>query len=501
MLADAETVLRHAGEWRAQGPVLPPEGERGIVRTDSRKIQPGDVFIAYSGVASDGHAHLGAAVAKGAALLIVEDPAQVPVDCPVPWIACRSGRAAWTYLAAHAHRIDATSLAMLGVTGTNGKTSTVWMTGELLRAAGIPCVTIGTLGAYVAGEHIETGHTTPDPDVLYGILALARQRSVKIGAMEVSSHAIVQEKVLPLRYQACAFTSFTRDHLDFHKTMDAYFEAKSELFSRLSAPGAHHILWQGLADELPLPSLVAAEGGETFVYGTAPSVVAKALAARGVQIKVHAMSFRGTKLTLTVDGRIFSGEVPYFAAHALENFAAAWLMASKGAGRLLESKLWGRMRPVPGRLEQVTAGKGKTAVVVDYAHTPDALEKTLAVLRPLCRGRLAVVFGCGGDRDRGKRPIMGRIAEAMADRVYLTSDNPRTEPPLAILDEIRAGLVRPDAATLEADRAKAIAQAIDESDPVDLVLIAGKGHETYQILNDRTIAFDDREVARAALEG
>jgi UDP-N-acetylmuramoyl-L-alanyl-D-glutamate--2,6-diaminopimelate ligase len=365
------------------------------------------------------------------------------------------------------------------------------MTMHLAAAMGVPTVGIGTLGAYFGAEHVTTGHTTPDPDVLYALLAMARDRGFRAVAMEVSSHAIAMEKVAPLRFAAAAFTSFTRDHLDFHPTMEHYLETKMRLFGELARPGMKSAFAASVAAQLD-PALVP---GQATIYGDGAAAMAKKLERAALAFERGAESFAGTELQLASQ----RGHVPYFATHALENFSAAWLLVSALAGHEAPASLWARLPPVPGRLEQIAVA-GAPAVVVDYAHTPDAVAKTLQVLRPMCRGRLAIVFGCGGDRDPGKRPQMGQLAERYADVVYVTSDNPRTESPETIAEDILRGLTAPARAVVDVNRASAIERAIWEAAPEDLVLVAGKGHETYQIIGRQVLPFDDREIARRVLE-
>lgn len=482
------------------------QDQSGVLRTDSRKVERGDCFLAYRGVSSNGHDHLEKVIPLGAGFLVVEDANRLPKDCRVPWAQVKSGRAAWAFLASHAFGHPQSCLTVLGVTGTNGKSSTAWITGQLLGAMGIPSLVIGTLGAHMGTEMIPTTHTTPDPDVLYALFALALDRGVRVVAMEVSSHSVVQEKVGPIRFDGCAFTSFSRDHLDLHGTMEEYWNAKWQLFTALAKKNARLILNDGLE---PAPKLADLKG-ETVVYGLDAAARKKAWGAKhAMSLKIERGGFRGSTIALDYDGKRIQGEIPYFAKHAVENFAAALLLAEKAAEKLPPPELWPGLAPVRGRLEQVigpSSLKHLPAVVVDYAHTPDALEKTLRVVRPMTVGKLAVVFGCGGDRDRGKRPMMGGIAAKLADKVYVTSDNPRSEEPGAIIDEIVSGIgkavdqtVQSSNVVTEPDRAKAINRAIQEAGPDDLVVIAGKGHETYQIIKGKTLAFDDREVAAECL--
>ena len=490
-----------------------PSLGRGTLRTDSRAVSPGDIFIAYRGAAVDGHGHIEQALSRGAGLIVLEDGRWVASLPPTAtWIQVASSRAAWAWLAAEAMGNPQNDLTLLGVTGTNGKTSTVWMLGALLRAIGRPCLTLGTLGAYGMGEPLQTGHTTPDPDKLFPLLAQARDLGVRVVAMEVSSHALAQEKLVPLTYQAAAFTSFSRDHLDFHQSMASYLDAKCRLFRERCAPGARMVFWDGL----PALHGQVTDGGTPLHYGT---VVKGASPAPGERVltDVIATDVTGSTIEVLWQGRKIQGRIPYFADHAIQNFTAALLLASAVDETVLSPKFWSDLPPVPGRLEAVRAtgaGDAKVApaplVIVDYAHTPDALAKTLAVLRTLCRGRLILVFGCGGDRDVGKRPLMGEVAAQSADVTIISSDNPRTEDQMVIIASIAAGygkrrpLAEAQSAQelhLEPDRKTAIEMAVSMALPTDLVVIAGKGHETYQIIGHTTLPFDDRLVAEAAIHG
>jgi UDP-N-acetylmuramoyl-L-alanyl-D-glutamate--2,6-diaminopimelate ligase len=483
----------------AKGKSLPPGStHRGILRTDSRKVTPGDIFLAYKGVASDGHSHIQEAVQKGAAFLILEDTRHLPdaaKDELPPWVEVKDGRSAWSSLSSLAFGHPEKSLKILAVTGTNGKTSTVWMAAEILNGMGIPCLTIGTLGARLGDEEYPTNHTTPDPDILFGLLCLARDRGVKVVAMEVSSHALAQAKVRGLLFAGCAFTSFSRDHLDFHPTMEAYWDAKWSLFIKHTSQDSLCIF----SDELPDPRLNSLSH-MTIVYGFHASETAKNWQARqSLMIKTMGSTGLTTELSLSSNAESTSGRVSFFAKHTLENLAAAALLAMTVTGSLPSGKVLAQVRPVPGRLEPVSHDHGPQ-VVVDYAHTPDALEKTLEVLRPACKGRLIVVFGCGGDRDPGKRPIMGRVAYDHADIIFITSDNPRTEDPLTIIQSILTGIPDRRAVRVLSDRGISIQQAIMMADADDVVLIAGKGHENYQIIGKMSLPFDDRLVALEALK-
>jgi UDP-N-acetylmuramoyl-L-alanyl-D-glutamate--2,6-diaminopimelate ligase len=473
----------------ASSPPYTGKGRGGLV-VDSRKLNAGDCFVVFKGVSSDAHQYIPMALEAKVGLLVVERADAIPSGCSVPHIVVKSGRAAWAYLAAHAFGEPQDEMTVLAVTGTNGKTSTAWMVGELLRGAGLPCLTIGTLGADFGDGPEPTGHTTPDPDILYGLLREALRRGIKHVAMEASSHAVVQDKLLPMRFSATAFTSFSRDHLDFHGTLADYFAAKERIFTQLCRPDARRVLWEGLSQATD----IARHGGDVWYYGQG----AARLGAKYFAIEQAIESFAGTELHYKASDGSATLHIPYFGKHAVENFCAAYLLATTQVAKIPPSAL-AAMRHVPGRLQRVSTQPDEPQVIVDYAHTPDALEKTLQVLRPLCKGRLVVVFGCGGDRDRGKRPLMGQAAERLADVIYVSSDNPRSEDPAKIIAEIMSGLSTPAAARAIADRRAAIEQAVFDATPDDTVLVAGKGHETYQIVGKVTLPFDDREVARAAL--
>ncbi|WP_176736931.1 UDP-N-acetylmuramoyl-L-alanyl-D-glutamate--2,6-diaminopimelate ligase [Oligoflexus tunisiensis] len=463
--------------------------------TNSRLVDPGSLFIAYRGVSFDAHSaldelrerwtDLGFIVEQADAFHALADKAFV---CHV-----KDSREAWAWLAAHVHRNPQDRLRLIGITGTNGKTSTVWFLRQLLRTLGEPCLILGTLGVYCGEEKFPATHTTPDPDELFRQLALGVEKGVGWAAMEVSSHAVVQRRLGPLRFDAAGFTSFSRDHLDFHKSMDEYFAAKWELFTHLLKPGAVGWLSHGLEDWLPADAYTR---GFHF-YG--PPRSGRTLGAGDAVFEVRSMTLQATDLTIRRDAQAWQGRLPFGADFAMANFTLALLMVEGLLPGRVRADDWSRIEPVPGRFEPVPdAFAHGLAVIVDYAHTPDALEKTLQKLRQLTRGKLWAVFGCGGDRDRGKRPLMGAVAEKEADRVLVTSDNPRSEDPHAIVNEILSGMTQSKYQAI-VDREAAILHAIQQAQPGDSILIAGKGHEDYQIIGKEKLPFDDRQVARRCL--
>lgn len=458
--------------------------------TDSRSIGENDCFLALRGQATDGHIFVPEAVARNVRFLILESDESIPTECKTPFILVKNSRAAWSHLAARAFKNPELDLEIIAVTGTNGKTSTVWMIGEILRRAGVNCLTIGTLGADFGNEVLPTQHTTPDPDILFMLLNEARSRGYQFVAMEASSHAIVQQKLSPIRFCAAAFTSFSRDHLDFHNTLEEYLHAKLSLFSDYCKPNARKIF----SSELLSQANLLRNTDDLWFYGQDSSKSGRNFL-EIVDVKESrtktALTFRLGKSSKTI-------EIPYFGRHCIENFCAAYLLVDSLQLNNSENNFLS-LRQVPGRLQQISNDPRDPQVIVDYAHTPDALQKTLEVLRPLCFGNLIVIFGCGGDRDRGKRPIMGKVAENHADVVCITSDNPRTEDPSAIMNDILAGLSQSKKASLIQDRKSAINRMIQKAAINDTILIAGKGHENYQIIGNTKFPFDDCLVASEAL--
>ena len=471
--------------------------------TDSRKIEAGGIFLAYAGVSSDGHAHLESVIAKGASLLIVEDSKRIPSHCETPWIEVRSGRFAWAYLAADSHGNPQNALRSLAITGTNGKTSTAWMVRSLLKASGKPCLLIGTLGAWVGDRFVKTNHTTPDPDLLYSLFAQARDEKIKFVVMEAASQSFIHGKLSPITFCAAAFTSFSRDHLDLHGSMEDYFEAKWSLFEKHLTPSARVAIYSDVPFKDRWERLT---GKDLWSYGPQENAGMKLHSNRDVNFRTYIASSSAPSQTDIVisDGGVEkdSGSIPFAGDFFIDNFCAALLLAEFAVGHAINSELWKSLPPVPGRLESVQPSiKSSTAphLFVDYAHTPDALEKALCAVRPLTKGNLIVVFGCGGDRDKGKRSVMGEVASRLADFAIITSDNPRSESPEQILRDIASGFSSTKF-KLVADRKQAILDAVSIAKPGDLILGAGKGHEDYQIIGNTTLSFDDRIVAKEALD-
>lgn len=456
--------------------------------TDSREAGEGVLFCAIRGTAGDGHRYLEQVAASGAAAALVEEP--VP-GLALPQVRVRDGRRAAAAAAAEHFGDPWTGLTVVGITGTNGKTTSAAIMRHLLSADG-PAASIGTLGAIGAdGAPIPgtEGLTTPGPVEVARWLRLLRDEGVTAVAMEVSSHALHQSRVAAVRFDAVLFTNLSRDHLDYHGTIEEYRAAKLELLALVKEGGAVVLN----ADDGAWHGVTAPDERRTVrfsVEGAEAEVVAE-----GLRVGSAGMEF-----TLrTTQGRA-PVSLPLYGTYNVAN--AVGCAAVLGAlGRSTESiaeRLAG-LPQVPGRLERVPLPEGFPAVLIDYAHTPDALERALAALRPLVRGDLVVVFGAGGDRDRGKRPEMGRVAAEGADRVIITSDNPRTEDPERIADDIEAGMGGVPRERI-IDRTEAIRRALESCRDGDVVLLAGKGHETYQIRGTEKLDFDERRVIRAILE-
>ena len=457
---------------------------------DSRHVVPGACFACIPGANTDGHDHAPEAVARGAVALLVERP----LPLPVVQAQVASVRAALGPVAATLFDHPSAAMRVLGVTGTNGKTTTTYLLEAIARRAGDRVGVVGTVGARVAGETIDTGHTTPEASDLQALLARMRDAGAGTVAMEVSSHALHQHRVDGVRFAAVCFTNLSHEHLDYHGSLDAYYEAKAMLFTRARTPTAAVNLDDARGVELG--ARARRDGIDVWTYA-----IHDASADLGASNVV--LGARATRATI-VDRRSGTDavvELPLVGSFNLANALAA-AATSRAAGFGIDAVVTGLGDPVvvPGRLERVDAGQ-PFAVLVDYAHTPDALGRVLAAARPLAGagGRVVCVFGCGGDRDAAKRPLMGEAVAAGADVAVLTSDNPRSEDPQAIVDAVLPGLAGASQVRVELDRRAAIAGALADAGSADVVVIAGKGHETGQTAHGRTVPFDDRVVAREEL--
>ena len=465
------------------------------IADDSRGVRPGDCFVAVPGFKADARRFVRQAVERGARLVVTEGDAP-----PVPAVATvlvPSARAALGRLADAYHGHPSRALVLVGITGTNGKTTTSYLVEALLQARGHRTGVIGTIQYVLGDERRPAGQTTPEALALSSMLAQMRDHGVRAVAMEVSSHALALARVDELTFDVAIFTNLTQDHLDFHGTFEAYRAAKRHLFELLAAS--------------PKPSRTAIvnaddPSGPAMTRDLPLAVLSFGLGERAhVRAIRHESTLGGIRLIATTPRGRLELTSSLIGEHNVMNLLGAVAAGiALGLDDEVIARALGAVGTVPGRFEQIRAGQ-PFLVVVDYAHTPDALERVLTTARKLTSGRLGVVFGCGGDRDRGKRPIMGEIAARLADRAWITSDNPRSESPAAIIDEIVAGVRRvPGGETrwaADADRRGAITAALAWAQAADTVVIAGKGHETYQIVGVDVLPFDDREIARTILGG
>jgi UDP-N-acetylmuramoyl-L-alanyl-D-glutamate--2,6-diaminopimelate ligase len=460
---------------------------RGL-QLDSRKVQRGDLFLAVPGDVHDGRQFIEQAVANGAAAVVAEAPVAGFVDeLPVPLVEIPELRFDVGVLAARFYRHPSRDLHMVGVTGTNGKTTTSRLVAQLGRSLGKSCGVIGTLGATLDDSVTDSANTTPDPVSLQSQLARWRDEGVFAVSMEVSSHALVQGRVNGVEFETAVYTNLSHDHLDYHGSMDAYGRAKLQLFA---SEGLRHAVVNLDDDFAPRVLAVIGEGVQVITYSTCGA---------DADVRVVNTSFDGTGVEgelLTPWGRgRFASPLP--GEFNLANLAAAvTAVVLAGEDLLAVLEAVSRLQPVPGRMQVIPNNLG-LQVIVDYAHTPDALEQVLASLKAHVGGELVTVFGCGGDRDRAKRQVMGRVASQFSDRIVVTSDNPRSEDPAAIMADIAGGCS--GNYTLVVDRAEAIANAINAARPGDCVLIAGKGHEDYQIIEGERRYFSDAQQALDAL--
>lgn len=455
---------------------------------DSRSVQPGDVFVAVVGSGADGHDFISRAIASGARYIVCEK--RHPQQTDVNIIEVANSAVSLGILAQAGYSRPGDKLINMAVTGTNGKTTVCYLVRSIIQAAGEKCGVIGTI-AYDTGDESENASlTTP------GALEIARltRKMVDSGtaylAIEASSHALSQHRLSGIDFTAAAFTNLTGDHLDYHKTTKRYLDAKARLFHNLK-------------DEAMAVLNRQSEAAKDIGKQTRARKIWYAVdEAADISACVHSMNARKTCYTISLDGKKEHIETALTGIHNVSNqLAAAGLCFAAGFDIETIARGISDLSRVPGRLDPVDCGQNFT-VLVDYAHTDDALINVLSTLRTICTGKLTVVFGCGGDRDKTKRPRMAQVAEEMADTVVVTSDNPRTENPDAIIEDICRGFMKPNAKniTIAPDRKKAIATALTAAEKNDIVLIAGKGHEDYQIIADRKIHFDDREVATEILE-
>ena len=476
-LLDGAEVLLQSGDAEVSG-----------VEYDSRQVKPGDCFVAMRGETTDGSRYIDVAIANGA-VAVVTDSAQDQPRPGIAWAQVPHGRRALARISANFYRRPAEKLRIIGITGTNGKTTTSFLIESILHAAGRKSALIGTVEYHVAGKVLPAPHTTPEALELAQLFSEALEEGAGEAVMEVSSHALEQQRVFGIPFDVAVFTNLTRDHLDYHQTMAQYFESKSVLF-------------RGCGTEPPRVAVLNVEdehGARLAQLSKSELRITYGVATGDFRAEKVDTGRYGTRFDIvTPAGRIpiwspLAGQVNVYNILA----AAATAYARECSAQAIEKGV-ASLASVPGRFERVDCGQG-FYVVVDYAHTDDALCNLTALARALAsknRGRVITVFGCGGDRDRSKRPLMGEAAGRGSDFVVVTSDNPRSEDPLAIINDVLPGLQRTGIRyTMEPDRRKAIALAIDEARPGDIVLIAGKGHEKSQVTREGAAPFDDVEVA------
>lgn len=451
--------------------------------SDSRKVKTGALFVACSGEQSDGHNYIPQALSQGASVILAqrkvsEDPRVIIVP---------NTRYLLSKIAEISLGNPTTHLKIAGITGTNGKTTTNWLVYNALHRHNLLALRSGTIGIYGDGLINQESLTTADPLFLHNVFARAEKKDFTHAVLEVSSHGLVQERVSGISFDTIAFTNLTRDHLDYHNDFGAYYLAKRKLFELLEQNGKGQKL-AIINKDCPYGQRLLSENFNinTLCFAAQNAEIECSLHYQDLRRAVHRLKYQSSNYEI---------ESTFFGKHNSQNFATAFGLLL-GLGLSAEQAAIGleQMPSVPGRLEFI-AGPG-FSVFVDYAHTPDALENVLSALRPLVKNRLWVVFGCGGDRDPGKRPLMGQICQKLADKVVVTSDNPRTENPDNIITDILSGC---KADLIEPDRKEAIIKVLSQAQTGDVILIAGKGHEDYQIIGTQKIHFSDQEITRAAL--
>jgi UDP-N-acetylmuramoyl-L-alanyl-D-glutamate--2,6-diaminopimelate ligase len=447
---------------------------------DHRKVARGSVFGAFQGTVFNGEDFIEQAVDRGAVAVVARPQATVE---RVPHLADPQPRQLFAELAGKFYAPYPETV--VAVTGTNGKTSTVEMTRQIWRMLGHRSASIGTLGVTTADDQVSTGLTTPDIVTFLNNMAGLDRMGISHVAYEASSHGLDQHRCEGVPLAGAAFTNFSRDHLDYHGTMEVYFEAKMRLFEELLQPGSPAVVWTDDAKSTEVMERVERRGHKVLTVGRKGETI---------RLVEQAPTALGQTLKLEHAGKPYRLALPLIGAYQASNvLTAAGLVLATGGEWSATFSAMQRVAPVRGRLERAVISRAGVPVYIDYAHTPDALEAAIAALRPHVEGRLITVFGAGGDRDQGKRPQMGAVAARLSDIVVVTDDNPRGEDPAAIRSAIMAGA---SGATEVAGRREAIAEAIRVSRPGDIVLVAGKGHETGQIVGDRVLPFDDALVAR-----
>jgi UDP-N-acetylmuramoyl-L-alanyl-D-glutamate--2,6-diaminopimelate ligase len=460
------------------------------ITADSREVQPGWAFVAIPGVKVDGHTFIAQALARGASVLVVDRPLDLTTTTLACCLRVPDSRHALAHMAAAFFGHPSQQLRLIGVTGTNGKTTSTYLLEAVSLAHGLTPGVIGTVTYRYAGHERPANQTTPAAKDIQHLLRQMVDAGVSDCAIEVSSHALAQHRVWGCQFAAALFTNLTQDHLDYHADMAAYFAAKARLFTTYQ-PGVAVLNYDDPAGE----QLMHETRAPVITYGFSP--------ASDVSVEHLSMDASGIDLTVRMERQPVTVHSQLIGRHNVYNILGV-LATANGLGLGIEQTVQGieRLRTVPGRFERVDQGQ-PFSVLVDYAHTDDALRNVLQAARGIATGRILVVFGAGGDRDRGKRARMGRVAAQYADLAVITSDNPRTEAPMGIIRAIEGGFRELGHASqyrLIEDRAGAIHEAIGLARAGDVVLIAGKGHETYQIVGDERFSFDDRQIVTQALQ-
>jgi len=481
------------GRWAQTRRLVADEPVTGVT-TDSRQVEPGNLFVAVEGYAVDGHDFIVEAVQRGARAIVFEKESYAEViPDGVSAVRVADSRRAAAEIAAQYWDYPSDDLVLVGITGTNGKTTTAFLVDSIFRAAGASTGLLSTPARFIRGQQLDAKLTTPGSTELQELLAQMREAGVTHVTMEVSSHGLTQGRTWMCKFNAAVFTNLTQDHLDFYADLDDYFGAKLHLFTdyvELAEPSKTMVAAVN-ADDSFGKRIIQQTPAQTVTYGLDETAQVSASRIRfgtnGIDFMLALPEHRPTAVKLNLIGS-------FNLYNALAAAACSW-----GLGVEPETIIMGleRLDGVPGRFERIYEGQDFT-VIVDYAHTPNALENVLQAARKLTPARLLCVFGCGGNRDVGKRPQMGQIATSLCDYTMITSDNPRSEDPLAIIEQIGAGTVG-DNYLIEPDRRRAIFIAVQRCQPGDMLVIAGKGHETYQIIGDQRVPFDDREVAREAI--
>ena len=466
------------------------------ITADSRAVKPNSLFIALDGATVDGHNYIDKAVAAGAVAVIVSKPVTVPDDVCV--ITVSDTRQAMMVCVPYFFDYPANRMRMVGVTGTNGKTTTTHMIRHILKAQGHKVGVIGTVHIMIGDTSYPIHNTTPDVVDLQHILHQMVQENVEYCVMEVSSHALALGRVSGVEFDTAVFTNLTQDHLDFHKTFENYLAAKCKLFEQVSAPN------QVKDNKGAVINIDDSYGHRVMEKTTAPTITYSTLGKGTLNASDVHMSTKNSQYTVNYKGESYPVSMNTTGLFNVYNtLAAIGACLQEGISMEAIDTALKTFSSVPGRFELIEEGQD-FAVVVDYAHTPDGLQNILETAKAIKENRIIIVFGCGGDRDATKRPIMGRIAAEYGDKIYVTSDNPRTEDPVQIVKDVEVGVKEAlrDGTSYEVivDRREAINHAIHDAKAGDIVIIAGKGHENYQILKNETIHFDDREEARKALK-